>query len=129
MEKSETPQVHHRRPKGARRQAALRRRNLAIVLAVSLFCGTVVTWAWLSSRSSSPGSVSTKWYDSIPGLDLQQLGPAVRAEALQRINREPCTCSCKLSLAQCRHTDPTCKISLPLCSGILAELQKLHPAN
>src|SRR5687767_13241297 len=83
MEKSDNHQVHHRRPKAARRQTALRRR-----LAVSLFCGTVVTWAWLSSRSRSSGSASTKWYDTIPDLDLQQLAPPMRAEALQRFNRD-----------------------------------------
>jgi len=129
MEKSENHQVHHRRPKATRRQQALRKRHLAIVLAVSLFCGTVLTWAWLSSRSRSSGSASAEWYDSIPGLELQLLAPVVRAEALQRINRERCTCSCKLSLARCRHTDPTCKMSLPLCRSIVAELQKTSSAN
>ena len=129
MENSQTHQVHHRAPKAARRQAALRKRNLMMLLTAGFLCSVVVMWTWLSSRSRSRSSPSSKWYDSIPGLDLQQLAPPVRAEALQRMNHESCTCSCKLSLAQCRHTDPTCKISLPVCSEILAELQKPHSPN
>ena len=52
--------------------------------------------------------------NKIPGIDLAGLTPDKRAEALQTLNREHCTCGCGLTLAQCRLDDPDCTVSLPL---------------
>src|ERR1043166_6886914 len=38
---------------------------------------------------------------SIPGVDLGKLSPAKRAEALQKLNAQPCTCGCDLTVAKC----------------------------
>jgi thiol-disulfide isomerase/thioredoxin len=59
---------------------------------------------------------------SIPGVDLAKLSPARRAEALQKLNAEACTCGCDLTVAKCRVDDPTCGISLPLARKIVAQI-------
>ncbi len=60
---------------------------------------------------------------SIPGVDLAALPPAKRAEALQKLNSEGCTCGCDLTVARCRVEDPNCGVSLPLAKKILEELK------
>ena len=57
---------------------------------------------------------------SIPGVDLAKLPPATRAEALQKLNAQPCTCGCDLTVAKCRVDDPSCGVSLPLARQIVA---------
>jgi thiol-disulfide isomerase/thioredoxin len=63
---------------------------------------------------------------SIPGVDLARLSPDRRAEALKRLNEEPCTCGCDLMVARCRIEDPTCGISLPIARRIVAEIDSAH---
>jgi thiol-disulfide isomerase/thioredoxin len=64
----------------------------------------------------------------IPGVDLDHLSPDVRAVTLQRLNAEPCTCGCGLTVAKCRVDDPNCGISLPRAREIAAEVAKSgHP--
>src|SRR6185369_3389995 len=51
---------------------------------------------------------------TIPGVDLASLSVAKRTDALQKLNAQPCTCGCDLTLARCRVDDPSCGVSLPL---------------
>lgn len=60
----------------------------------------------------------------IPGVDLDHLSPDVRAATLQRLNAEPCTCGCGLTVAKCRVDDPNCGVSLPRAREIAAEVAK-----
>jgi thiol-disulfide isomerase/thioredoxin len=59
---------------------------------------------------------------TIPGVDLATLSAAKRGEALQKLNAEPCTCGCDLTVAKCRVDDPSCGVSLPLARQIVAQL-------
>jgi thiol-disulfide isomerase/thioredoxin len=59
---------------------------------------------------------------SIPGIDLAKLSAAKRTEALEKLNAQPCTCGCDLTVARCRVDDPTCGVSLPLARQIVAQL-------
>ncbi|HMF99283.1 MAG TPA: TlpA disulfide reductase family protein [Vicinamibacterales bacterium] len=59
---------------------------------------------------------------TIPGVDLAKLAPAKRAEALEKLNSQPCTCGCDLTVAKCRVDDPSCGISLPLARQIVAQI-------
>ena len=59
---------------------------------------------------------------SIPGIDLASLPIAKRTEALQKLNAQPCTCGCDLTLARCRVDDPSCGISLPLAQQIVKQI-------
>ena len=56
---------------------------------------------------------------NIPGVDLAKLSTERRTEALQKLNTQPCTCGCDLTVARCRVDDPTCGISLPLARQIV----------
>lgn len=58
----------------------------------------------------------------IPGIDLKTLSPDKRTAVLKRLNDEHCTCSCELTLAECRINDPQCGISLPLAQKALDEI-------
>ena len=59
---------------------------------------------------------------NIPGVDLASLPVAKRTEALQKLNAEPCTCGCDLTLARCRVDDPSCSVSLPLAQQIVKHI-------
>jgi thiol-disulfide isomerase/thioredoxin len=59
---------------------------------------------------------------TIPGVDLAKLSPTTRAEALEKLNSQPCTCGCDLTVAKCRVDDPSCGVSLPLARQIVAQL-------
>jgi len=58
----------------------------------------------------------------IPGLDLTSATAAEREAVLKKLNTEPCTCGCGLTVAQCRINDPSCQVSLPIAQGIAKEL-------
>jgi thiol-disulfide isomerase/thioredoxin len=59
---------------------------------------------------------------TIPGIDLAALPIAKRTEALQKLNAQPCTCGCDLTVARCRVDDPTCGVSLPLAQQIVRQI-------
>ena len=59
---------------------------------------------------------------TIPGVDLASLPVAKRTEALQKLNAQPCTCGCDLTVARCRVDDPTCGVSLPLAQQIVKQI-------
>jgi thiol-disulfide isomerase/thioredoxin len=59
---------------------------------------------------------------SIPGVDLSKLSVERRAEALQKLNGQPCTCGCDLTVARCRVDDPSCGVSLPLARTIVQQV-------
>src|SRR6185295_13042348 len=59
---------------------------------------------------------------SIPGVELSKLTPAKRAEALEKLNSQPCTCGCDLTVAKCRVDDPSCGVSLPLARQLVAQI-------
>lgn len=63
---------------------------------------------------------------NIPGVDLAKLPAAKRTEALEKLNSEPCTCGCDLTVARCRVDDPTCGVSLPLARRIVDQIAG-HP--
>jgi thiol-disulfide isomerase/thioredoxin len=60
----------------------------------------------------------------VPGLELGKLKPEQRTAVLKRLNGEPCTCGCGLTLAQCRINDPSCEVSLPIAKKIVGDVQK-----
>ena len=59
---------------------------------------------------------------TIPGVDLSSLSVARRTDALQKLNSQPCTCGCDLTLARCRVDDPSCGVSLPLAQQIVKQI-------
>jgi thiol-disulfide isomerase/thioredoxin len=59
---------------------------------------------------------------SIPGVDLSKFTVERRTEALQKLNAQPCTCGCDLTIARCRVDDPDCGISLPIARQIVQQV-------
>ena len=59
---------------------------------------------------------------NIPGVDLSKLSAQRRTEALQKLNGQPCTCGCDLTVARCRVDDPSCGVSLPLARTIVQQV-------
>jgi len=66
---------------------------------------------------------------TIPGVDLAALPVAKRIEALQKLNGQPCTCGCDLTVAKCRVDDPTCGVSLPLARQIVKAVSESSSPN
>jgi thiol-disulfide isomerase/thioredoxin len=58
----------------------------------------------------------------IPGVELAALSVEKRVEALQKLNTDPCTCGCGLTVARCRVDDPHCNVSLPAAKKIVEEI-------
>jgi len=54
---------------------------------------------------------------------LTDLSAAQKNRALFRMNMEPCTCGCGLSVAACRAEHPACETSKGLAQKIIAEVQ------
>lgn len=59
----------------------------------------------------------------IPGVDLSVLTAEQKTRALNRLNDEPCGCSCGMTIAQCRINDATCAVSPKLADKIVAEVK------
>jgi thiol-disulfide isomerase/thioredoxin len=55
----------------------------------------------------------------IPGVDLSKVPDGKRAEVLQALNSDSCTCGCGLTVAKCRMDDPACTISPPIAKAIV----------
>ena len=66
---------------------------------------------------------STARATEVPGVDLTVLTPAQKTTALNRLNDEPCTCGCGLTIAQCRINDSTCTLSPKLAADIVAQVK------
>ncbi len=69
-----------------------------------------------------PAKLGNAAATTIPGVDLAKLSGERRADALQRLNSEPCTCGCDLTVAKCRIDDPNCGISLPIAKQIVQSI-------
>jgi len=57
----------------------------------------------------------------IPGMSLDGLPKAARNRILLRLNMEPCSCGCKLSLAACRAGNPSCPVSPQAADAIVKQ--------
>ncbi|MGA9528905.1 MAG: TlpA disulfide reductase family protein [Terriglobales bacterium] len=78
------------------------------------------------------GEVSLKHADRatmLPGIDTSKLTQEQRMAALHKLNAEACDCGCKYTLAQCRISDPACKISKERAAAIVSEAAKSPARN
>ena len=58
-------------------------------------------------------------HKEIPKLDLSGFTARQQASILKRANNEMCDCGCSMTVAGCRHDDPTCKTSIGLVKAIV----------
>ena len=74
------------------------------------------------------GEVSLQHADRatmLPGIDTSKLTQEQRSAALHKLNAETCDCGCKMTLAQCRISDPACNTSKERGAAIVSEAAKL----
>jgi hypothetical protein len=64
-----------------------------------------------ASCAPSKGDFVPSNLTELPGAPLADLPDAVKNRVLLRLNMEPCTCGCALSLASCRAGNPQCQVS------------------
>jgi thiol-disulfide isomerase/thioredoxin len=75
-------------------------------------------------RVDDPGRLTAEGVaqiKDIPGVDLSRVPAGRKAEVLQALNADKCTCGCDLSVAKCRIDDPQCDVSLPVAKTIVAK--------
>jgi len=70
------------------------------------------------AREFVPSNVTELSEPPLTGLSAEQ-----KNRALYRLNMEPCTCGCGLSVAACRVEHPACETSKNLARKIIAEVQ------
>lgn len=63
----------------------------------------------------------------VPGAPLANLPDPAKNRILLRLNMEPCTCGCALSLASCRAGNPQCPVS-PQAMGTVVKEEQEKPA-
>ena len=67
----------------------------------------------------APNAKSVK---ELPGVDLSKLATERKEEALRLLNELKCSCSCRMTLAQCRITDSICVASLRQAADVVAKI-------
>ncbi len=65
----------------------------------------------------------------VPELSLDKLDREARSRALLRLNLEPCSCGCNLSLAACRNAQPDCEASKEPARKISTEEKSAAPGK
>lgn len=69
----------------------------------------------------APPEFTPSNYTAIPGLPLDTASEKDKNRALLRLNFEPCTCGCGVSLAACRNSNPACETSKVECRKVADE--------
>ena len=55
-------------------------------------------------------------------IDLSSLTEEQQKTILERANKEGCNCGCKMTVAECRNDDTTCRRSVALAKAIVEEV-------
>ncbi len=58
-------------------------------------------------------------YKKMPEVDITSFTDEQQAAILMRANKEGCNCGCKMTVAECRNEDSTCRTSVRLAKGIV----------
>ncbi|HKV06367.1 MAG TPA: TlpA disulfide reductase family protein [Candidatus Acidoferrales bacterium] len=66
---------------------------------------------------------------ALPGVDFKGLTQDQTRAALKRMNSDGCTCGCKLTIAQCRISEPDCDTSTKLAADIVHSIRARRPAS
>ncbi len=60
-------------------------------------------------------------YSALPGVEISSFPLSTQQHILERANKMHCTCDCKMTLAECRNEDSTCRHSLAEVAALVAE--------
>jgi hypothetical protein len=61
-------------------------------------------------------------FTQMPEIDLSSLTEEQQKTILERANKEGCNCGCKMTVAECRNDDTTCRRSVALAKAIVKEV-------
>ena len=60
-------------------------------------------------------------YTSLPGIEIASFPMETQKRILDRCNHMHCTCTCGMTLAECRNEDSTCRHSLAEVAVVVGE--------
>ena len=68
-------------------------------------------------------------FNQMPEIDLSSFTEEQQATILVRANKENCDCGCKMTVAECRNDDTSCRTSVRLAKAIVEEVTGEKPKN
>jgi hypothetical protein len=71
-------------------------------------------------------AIKTKWVETVPDVDVSDLGSERRETFVRLINARSCDCGCGYTLGACRNFDPTCEFSGPIVQALLDSIRAGH---
>ena len=60
-------------------------------------------------------------YTTLPGIEISSFPLSTQTHILERANHMHCTCTCGMTLAECRNEDSTCRHSLAEVAALVGE--------
>lgn len=106
------------------------KQQVLALFGIGIMVASSLGYAFMSARDPLTSGTPAVEYTYIPGIDLTELPEAGRAEFLQIVNTEECTCGCGFgSLAACRNLDPTCPQSPGRVSTIFNEIKSKYEST
>jgi hypothetical protein len=80
----------------------------------------------LAQAAADSLALKTRWVESVPDLDLDDLDEDRREVFLRLVNARACECGCGYTLGACRNYDPDCEFSGPLARALLDSIRAGH---
>lgn len=68
-------------------------------------------------------------YTTLPGIEISSFPLSTQTRILDRANHMHCTCTCGMTLAECRNEDSTCRHSLAEVAALVGEEARKDIAN
>lgn len=98
--------------------------NASLIVGLVLAFGILLVLALEFSgvRTSTAGRSVTQ-YTQIPGIRIELLQLEKRSRYLDRMNQTPCTCDCKMTVAECRNRHSTCEHSQGIAEASFRRLK------
>jgi thiol-disulfide isomerase/thioredoxin len=96
------------------------RSSFRIMSALLMVAG--LTLAAADKPKVEPPAKKATVFKAMPEIDLSKFTAKQKAAILKRANKEGCDCGCKLTVAECRNDDRTCRTSVKLAKKIVEEV-------
>jgi len=76
----------------------------------------------LKGKEKTDETAKPTAFTHMPEIDLSSLQEEQLKTILERANKEGCNCGCKMTVAECRNDDTTCRRSVALAKAIVEEV-------
>src|SRR5262245_23686308 len=77
-----------------------------------------------ASAQNDPKTLDWKKATNLPQVDFSGLSTAQKSAALEELRRQPCLCSCNMTLAECRIKDSKCSDSRALAQIVVKAIHE-----